>query len=48
VNEDYIRESIVDPTAKIVEGFAPSMPTYQGKLTDRQILGIIEYIKSLQ
>jgi cytochrome c oxidase subunit 2 len=48
VDENYIRQSIVDPTAKIVQGFAPSMPTYQGKLKDTQINGIIAYIKSLK
>ncbi len=48
VDEDYIRESIQDPQAKIVEGFPPSMPTYQGKLSDRQLSGVIEYIKTLK
>jgi len=48
VNEDYIRESITDPAAKIVDGYPPSMPTYKGKLTDRQLSGVIEYIKSLK
>lgn len=48
VDENYIRESIVDPAAKIVEGYAPSMPTYQGKLSDRQLSGVIEYIKTLK
>jgi cytochrome c oxidase subunit 2 len=48
VDENYIRESITDPAAKIVDGYAPSMPTYQGKLNDRQLSGIIEYIKTLK
>jgi len=48
VDEDYIRESIIDPTAKIVDKFPPSMPTYKGKLSDRQLSGVIEYIKSLK
>lgn len=48
VDENYIRESIVDPNAKIVQGFVPSMPTYQGKLKDAEIDGIIAYIKSLK
>ncbi|HYO94917.1 MAG TPA: cytochrome c oxidase subunit II [Polyangiaceae bacterium] len=47
-DENYIRESIVDPTAKVVQGFAPSMPTYQGKLKDVEIDGIIAYIKTLK
>jgi cytochrome c oxidase subunit 2 len=48
VDENYLRESIVDPASKIVAGFAPSMPTYQGKLKDVEIDGIIAYIKSLK
>ena len=48
VDENYIRESITDPAAKVVATFAPSMPTYQGKLSDRQLSGVIEYIKTLK
>jgi cytochrome c oxidase subunit 2 len=48
VDENYIRQSILDPTSKIVAGFPPSMPTYQGKLKDAQIDAIIAYIKSLK
>jgi cytochrome c oxidase subunit 2 len=48
VDENYVRESINDPSGKIVEGFAPSMPTYQGQLSDDEINGIVEYIKSLK
>lgn len=48
VDENYIRESINQPQAKIVAGFAPSMPTYQGKLADYEINGLIEFIKSLK
>jgi cytochrome c oxidase subunit 2 len=47
VDEDYIRESILEPQAKIVAGYQPVMPTYQGKLSDREITAIIEYIKTL-
>lgn len=48
VDENYIRESVLNPQAKVVDTFPPSMPTYKGKLSDRQLSGIIEYIKSLQ
>jgi cytochrome c oxidase subunit II len=48
VDENYLRESIMDPTAKVVNGFAPSMPTYKGKLSDKDIDGLIEYIKTLK
>ena len=47
VDENYIRESILQPKSKIVEGYQPVMPTYQGILNDRQIDGLIAYIKSL-
>jgi cytochrome c oxidase subunit II len=48
VDENYLRESFLDPQSKLVQGFPPSMPTYQGKLKDSHIRGLIEYIKSLK
>jgi cytochrome c oxidase subunit 2 len=48
VDENYIRESILNPQAKVAAGYQPVMPTYQGILKDRQIDAIIEYIKSLK
>lgn len=47
VDENYIRESILDPTAKIVSGYQPVMPSYQGILKDKDIDAIIAYIKTL-
>lgn len=47
-DEEYIKNSILNPAGQVVEGFAPSMPTYQGKLNDKQLTGIIEYIKTLK
>lgn len=47
-DENYIRESILEPNARITEGFQPVMPTYAGTLNDRQIDAIIEYIKTLE
>ena len=47
VDENYLRESMMDPAAKVVKGFAPSMPTYQGKLAGPETAAIVEYIKSL-
>lgn len=46
-DENYIRESILQPQAKIVAGYLPVMPPYQGTLNDTQIDAIIEYIKTL-
>lgn len=48
VDENYIRESILEPNAKVVQGFPPVMNTYKGQLNDEQINAIIEYIKSLK
>jgi len=48
VDANYVRESMMLPQAKIVAGFEPIMPTFQGLLREREILGVIEYIKSLQ
>lgn len=49
VDENYIRESILEPNAKIVEGYSEGlMNTYQGTLNEEQITAIIEYIKTLE
>ena len=47
-DEGYIRESILLPNAKIVAGYQPLMPTFQGQLSEEQILALTAYIKSLQ
>jgi cytochrome c oxidase subunit 2 len=47
-DEAYIRESILQPNAKIVARYPPSMPAFQGQLTEEQILALTAYIKSLQ
>lgn len=47
-DETYIRESILVPNAKIVAGYQPVMQSFQGQLTEDQILSLIAYIKSLQ
>jgi cytochrome c oxidase subunit 2 len=43
----YVRESILNPAAKVIAGFQPLMPTFQGQVTEEQILALTEYIKSL-
>ena len=47
VDENYIRESILEPQAKIRAGYKPVMPTYQGQLKNEEIAALIAYIKSL-
>jgi cytochrome c oxidase subunit 2 len=46
-DEAYVRESILNPSAKITSGYQPIMPTFQGLVTEEQVLQIIEYVKSL-
>jgi cytochrome c oxidase subunit 2 len=47
-DDGYIRQSIVTPNVKIVAGYQPLMPTFQGQLTEEQILSLTAYVKSLQ
>jgi len=47
-DESYIRESILNPQAKIVMGFQPIMPTFQGQISEEGLLQLIAYIKSLR
>jgi cytochrome c oxidase subunit 2 len=47
-DDAYIRESILQPNAKIVARYAPLMPTFQGQVTEEQIFALTAYIKSLQ
>jgi cytochrome c oxidase subunit 2 len=47
-DEAYIRESILQPNAKIVATYAPLMPSFQGQLTEEQVMALVAYVKSLQ
>jgi cytochrome c oxidase subunit 2 len=46
-DEIYIRESILNPQAKIVSGFGPIMPAFQGQVNEEQLLQLVAYVKSL-
>jgi cytochrome c oxidase subunit II len=48
VDENYIRESILNPSIKIVKGYRDQMPTFKGVVTDEEITDLAEYIKSLK
>jgi len=48
VDESYVRESILNPQAKITTGYPPIMPTFKGLVTEDQLLQLIAYIKSLK
>jgi len=47
MDDAYIRESILEPQAKVVAGYQPIMPTFQGLVTEEQLLQLIAYVKSL-
>lgn len=46
-DEAYIRESILNPQAQIVEGYQPIMPTFKGQVSEEQLVQLVAYIKSL-
>ncbi|GAC1428310.1 MAG: cytochrome c oxidase subunit II [Thermoanaerobaculia bacterium] len=46
-DENYIRESILNPQAKIVQGFGPIMPTFQGQVNEEDLLKLLAYVRSL-
>jgi len=48
VDENYIRTSIINPSGKIVSGYDPVMPSYDGTFSDEDLSAIIEFIKSLK
>ena len=47
-DETYIRESIVNPQAKIVAGYEPIMPTFKGLISEDGLLQILAYLKTLK
>ena len=48
VDENYVRESLMDPQLKLVKGFPPLMPTFRGVLEDAEVSALITYIKGLK
>lgn len=46
-DENYLRESIVDPRSKLVKGYQPIMPTFQGQISEEGLLQLVAYIKTL-
>jgi len=48
VDESYIKESILIPAAKIVDGFPAAMTPFEGKIDENELNGLVEYIKSLK
>jgi cytochrome c oxidase subunit 2 len=48
VDDAYLRESIEEPNKKVVKNYAPAMPPFKGQFSEKQLNGIIDYIKSLK
>jgi cytochrome c oxidase subunit 2 len=48
VDEAYLREAIVNPSARVPAGFQPIMPTYQGVVSEEGLQQLVEYMKSLR
>jgi cytochrome c oxidase subunit II len=48
VDDNYIRNSILNPQLQIVQGFEPIMPTFSGQVSEESLVQLIAYIKSLQ
>jgi cytochrome c oxidase subunit 2 len=46
-DDNYIRNSILNPAAQVVEGYQPIMPTFKGQVTEEQLNSLVAYIKSL-
>lgn len=46
-DENYVRESILYPKAKVVEGYQPAMPSYKGQLSEDDLYCIVEYLKTV-
>ena len=47
VDESYVRESILNSQAKVVKGFQPLMPTFQGLISEEGLVGLIEHVRSM-
>jgi cytochrome c oxidase subunit 2 len=46
-DDTYLRESILNPQAKLVKGWNPVMPTFQGQISEEQLSQLLAYVKSL-
>jgi cytochrome c oxidase subunit 2 len=47
VDEGYLRESIINSQARIVKGYQPLMPAFQGLVSEDNLVALVEYVKSL-
>ena len=47
-DENYLRRSILEPNADVVAGYLPQMPTYEGQVSEEELLQLVAYIRSLE
>ena len=47
-DEAFLRESILNPSQHVTQGYAPIMPTYQGQVSEDGVIALVEYIKNLK
>lgn len=47
-DDNYLRESILNPSSKVVAGYSPIMPSFSGRVSEEEILSLIAYIRSLR
>ena len=47
VDDNYLRESILDPAEKVVSGYQPIMPTYKGQISEEELMRLITYMKTM-
>lgn len=47
-DEEYLRESLVDPNAKVVKGYPAVMPTFKGTLTEEDVAALVVHLRSLR
>ena len=48
MDEAYVRESILTPQVKVAAGYSPLMPTFQGLLSEENVIALVEYVKTLK
>lgn len=48
VDDAYLKESILDPNARIVQGFPPAMPPFRGQLSDEELTALVEFVKAVK
>jgi cytochrome c oxidase subunit 2 len=46
-DDAYLRQSILNPSQHVTQGYAPIMPTYQGRIDEEGVIALIEFIKQL-